>query len=42
MRDAYGRGDRSSAETILKAEQQLSAAADALITLRNDVITLER
>lgn len=42
MREAYGRGDRSSAETILKAEQQLSAAADALITLRNDVITLER
>ncbi len=42
MRQAYGRGDRSDEEFIRQGEKQLEAARAALITLRNDVITLER
>lgn len=42
LRASYARGDRSVAPTILQAEQQLEKAQEALVTLRNDVITLER
>lgn len=42
MRQRYAKGDRAEAEVIRKAEEQLDAANAALVTLRNDVITLER
>ncbi len=42
MREGYAKGNRSDTDVIKQAEEQLDAAQAALITLRNDVITLER
>lgn len=42
MREEYSKGKRTDADVIRQAEQQLDAAQAALVTLRNDVITLER
>lgn len=42
MRQEYAKGNRSDADVIRQAEEQLEAAQNALVTLRNDVITLER
>lgn len=42
MREKYAKGDRTDADVIRRAEEQLDAAEAALVTLRNDVITLER
>lgn len=42
MRLEYARGKRSEADLIRQAEARLDDARKALVTLRNDVITLER
>ena len=42
MREGYAKGNRSDTDVIKQAEELLDAAQAALITLRNDVITLER
>lgn len=42
MRLKYAKGDKSLSESILNAEKQLAKMKQNLVTLRNDVITLER
>jgi hypothetical protein len=42
LRAAYAAGNHSNETAIVAAEQELETAKAQLVTLRNDVITLER